>query len=77
MKAKTMSLRQARTFNQVCDLPRDNYDVGDFGIMTDGSTVWLCEQKLRKPAEQAFAIPKGKFDKLFDAYGRKRAIKRR
>lgn len=76
-KPQMMSLRQVRTFNQVCAMPRDNYDCGNFSIMTDGKTLWLCEQKLKKPATQAFAIPKAKFDKLFDAYGRKRRVVRR
>ena len=68
---KRLSLREARTFNQICSMPRDNYSCGDFSVSTDGAEVWLYEQKLGEKQKQEFSIPKGKFDRLVDSYIRR------
>lgn len=56
------------TFNQLCKMPRDNFDVGDFNIITDGHTVWLGEQKTGKQPTQRFQIPRAVFNRLIRWY---------
>lgn len=65
---KTLSLRDAKTEKEVCLLQRDHFDVGDFGVMSNGTTVWLTEQRLGEKQKQVIEVPKKVFDKLIDVY---------
>lgn len=67
MKKTSVSLRNA-SFNQICRVRRDNYNQGDFSIMTDGHTTWLSEQKMGEHRKQGIAIPRGVFNRLLQRY---------
>ena len=71
-----MTPKQAKTFNQVCSLPRDNFSTRDFWLLLDGgSHVVLCEQRNGQPPKGNLRISKGQFDRLIHWYttGRIRA----
>lgn len=42
---------------QLAALERDNYEVGDFWILTDGYRVTIAEQPAGSPASQSIVIP--------------------
>jgi hypothetical protein len=63
-----ISLREAKSERAVCKLPRDNFEVADWNIMTDGTTVWISEQKLGRPPTQSLHVPKKIFNRLLAAY---------
>jgi len=69
-KTATRSLRQAKSTNDVCSLRRDNYECGDWSIMTDGYRVWISKQKMGESRTDHIEVPKAIFDKLFDCYGK-------
>ena len=56
------------SFNQICDMPRDHTDFGDWCLMTDGSTVWISEQENGKPQKQSIEIPRSVFNRLLRWY---------
>lgn len=69
MSSKVNSLRNARNLDAVCKLKNDNFQHGQYGIMSDGQTVWLFKQQKGKPCTDTIAIPKRAFDRLHDFYG--------
>lgn len=68
--AKQRSLRQVRSFDEVCDLTRDCLTWGDWSIMTDGVRVWISRQKIGEKPTHNIEIPKPIYDRLHDAYSR-------
>lgn len=62
------SLFECKTFDELCALPRDHYDVSNFTIMTDGVSVWISEQSERQSCRQEIHVPKGIFDQLIRKY---------
>lgn len=74
-KAKLKTPREARTFAQICKLPRDNVDSGDFWIAIDEQTVTVAHQQTGAPAISKTTIPRRQFEALIDWYntGSKRA----
>lgn len=70
-KVKLMRPRDARTFDQVCALPRDNLTVGDFWIMLNGTgdnSVSICAQKEGQNVTANVDIPRRVFDRMVDWY---------
>lgn len=69
-KAKQMSLYAVRNMKEVCRLPRDHFDLGDWSIMTDGYIVWISKQKIGHEQTDHIEIPKRIFDQLVDRYAK-------
>ena len=69
-KRRTKKLRpiQARTFKQVCSLPRDNLSTKDFWILIDHPHVVICQQRTGEPAKGSLSIPRAQFDRLVRWY---------
>lgn len=67
-KPKKMSLREATSDNQICQLGRGHYEWRDWCIMTDGFTVWISKQKMGHARTDHIAIPKAIFDRLLSGY---------
>ena len=60
------------TFEELCEMPRDHRDIGDFCLMTDAETVWLSEQAMGEARKQHLEIPRDVFNTLLQWYlGRK------
>lgn len=55
--AKTRTFLDTMTLDQVCDLERDNFEVGDFWVMRDGPYIVVAEQKLGEPSKAKMHIP--------------------
>lgn len=68
--AKVTSLRQVKTENDVCALPRDHYGFQNWRIMTNGFQVWIAKQKIGEEPTHQIEIPKGTFDRLLALYER-------
>jgi hypothetical protein len=66
--------RDCKTIDDVCEIQRDNKDVGDFWMITDGYTVSIHEQKMGEPSKQQISIPRATFNKLIDWYSRPQKI---
>ena len=64
------SPKSAKTLTQVCSLRSDNYDVGDFWILTDGPTVTISAQKLGHPVTASITVPKWIFNQMLNWYSR-------
>lgn len=77
MKAKAKKLKpiEARTFDQICSLPRDGYDTKRFWLLVNIGTVTLCEQQNGKPSTNTMELPRAEFDKLVRWYVTGRAAK--
>ena len=56
------------TFNQLCRISRDNKEVKDFSILTDGVNVHLTEQRVGSRPMQMFTLPRSYFNKLIKWY---------
>ena len=71
---------EAKTFSQICRLPRDNYDTAGYWILVDQKTIHFAEQRNGEIATQKMAIPKREFDRLVRWYmtgSAKRRLNRR
>jgi hypothetical protein len=67
-KRKALTPMQADTFDKVCRLPRDNFSVGDFWIMSDSREITVCHQRIGEYAKATVSIPKQQFDKFIRWY---------
>lgn len=56
------------TFDQLLKIGRDNISIGDYAILTDARTVWLCQQAMGEKPTQTFGIPRARFNKLIRWY---------
>jgi hypothetical protein len=73
-KARKLRPIEARTFKQICSLPRDGYDTKNFWILIDGGIV-ICEQQNGKESTNSMTIPRAEFDRLARWYVTGRAGK--
>lgn len=73
---KVTSLRQVKTEDEVCTLPRDHYGFQNWCIMTSGHTVWISRQKVGEQPTHSIEIPKGVFDRLLALYERPQTPRR-
>lgn len=53
---------EAKTFNQICQLPRDNDGTGNFWWIIDESTISIHEQKPGESSVQAITLPRKVFE---------------
>ena len=63
-----------KTIDQVCALRRDNFDAGDFWIITDGYNVSLAEQKVGEKSTGMVTIPRREFNRLVTWYMREQKV---
>lgn len=75
MKPKKIAPIEARKFNQICTLPRDNLDAGGFWIQLDEGVVTIAKQKPGEPCENSMDIPRSAFDRLARWYVTGKATK--
>lgn len=68
---------EARTSRQLCTLPRDNVDSGDFWIQLDLHEITIVEQMVGAAPSQRLSIPRRHFDAFVRWYttGSKRVPK--
>mgnify|MGYP001597371128 FL=1 len=59
---------EAKTFSQICKLPRDNYDTAGYWILVGLKTIHFAEQRNGEATTQKMAIPKREFDRLVRWY---------
>lgn len=71
---KTISPRNCKTIEDVCNKRRDNFSTEKFWILADESSVTITEQKKGGEPNQSITIPKKDFDKLADWYYREQVI---
>ena len=61
---KTKTPIECKTFNDICNMPRDNISIGDFWILTDGYEITIARQKEGHESEAKISIPKSVFNKF-------------
>lgn len=66
----------AASIEAICRLNRDNFDSGNFWILTDGDEVSIVEQKLGETPSQRIAVPRATFNRLIGWYMRGQKVKR-
>ena len=76
-KRKTMTPREARTFKQICAMPRDGLDSTDFWFSVAENSVTICEQKVGAAATVMLTIPRQRFNRFIDWYNTGEMPKRR
>jgi hypothetical protein len=65
-----MTPREAETFDQICDLERDNTEIDDYAILVDEAYVYLNEQRVGESPTASIQIPREIFNALIDWYQR-------
>ncbi len=73
---KKRSLKDCRTTDQVCELPRDHSDAGDFWIISDGHTVSMAQQKYGESSTQSISIPRATFNRLIAFYTKPQNVRK-
>ena len=73
---KVKSLRNARSIDELCALKRDNFELGDYWIMSDGETVSIAHQARGEMAKAMVSVPIRTFNGLFDRYQKDQSSKR-
>lgn len=74
--SKNMRPYDAKTIGEVCQLQRDNYDAGDFWILTDGYEVSLAEQEVGSYPSQKITVPRAMFNRMVSWYMREQKLRR-
>jgi hypothetical protein len=69
------SLQESNGAGNVGELERDHFTVSDFGLLSDGVTVWLSQQRQGSPPDQSFEIPKYIFDGLVEHYQKPQQVR--
>ena len=59
---------EARTFNQICSLKRDNMSTKDFWLQLDVGIVTLAKQRNGEPCEASMRISRKQFDRIVQWY---------
>lgn len=60
--------RDARTFDDVCDMPRDNVSSGAFWFLVDEVSVSVAEQKAGEAARAIVTLPRDVFNRFVNFY---------
>ena len=60
--------REARTDEQICDLPRDNWSTRGFWMLLNVGHVTIAKQKRGEPSEWMVKIPRSVFETFARAY---------
>lgn len=66
----TMTPREAKTFEQICELDRDNVDTDEHWMILDsgGDEITLAAQQLGKPSSAKISMPRATFEAFIDWY---------
>jgi transposase len=67
-KQATKTPREARTFDEVCGIPRDNVTRGQFWMLLDDDHIVLTQQKPGEPATASIRITRRAFEAFADWY---------
>lgn len=62
------SMLQAKTESDVIALERDNWQIGDWGLLCDGYTVWISLQPMGSAPVCKIEVPKAVFDQMVEGY---------
>lgn len=62
------SLMDSRGSGMVALLERDHFDVDDFSLLSDGTTILLTQQAKGSSVSQSIEMPKYIFDVLIEKY---------
>lgn len=73
-KPRIQSLQKA-SFDEICEMPCDSVDCKDFTLMTNGTTVWITEQKSGEQLTQRLTISRSVFNALVREYQKPRKLK--
>ena len=74
---KKLAPMNARTFEQVCSLNRDNTESGDFWLMAGPDEITITKQRMGEAVEQSITVDRSDFLKLVRWYMRDQKIKQR
>ena len=66
----------AKTFSQICSLPRDHYETKNHWLLLDTGVVYLHRQKSGHESEASLKIPRAEFDRMVRWYVTGRATPR-
>jgi hypothetical protein len=67
-KEKTLTPQQAKTFKQICELPRDNVGTKDFWLTLGVGEVTIAKQKHGEQATEMITMPRSTFEKFVRWY---------
>lgn len=67
-KKRHRTPREARTFDQICELPRDNWSKGNYWFMLGPGEVTIAEQKTGEMARWMATMPRSVFEAFVRAY---------
>jgi hypothetical protein len=70
-----LSLQDCRTNEEVCSLPRDNFDGKDCWLISDGYEVTITAQKSGEAPSSSVTLPRGEFNRLIRSYQFKQKVK--
>jgi hypothetical protein len=65
---RKLAPRKARTFEQLCSLPRDNVGAPGWWMLVNEDTVTITAQEWGQPVTSNVAIPREYFDAFVDWY---------
>ena len=65
---KVRTPREAKTFAQICEMPRDNWSYGDFWMMVVGPDVVITKQRSGEMSTEKIKIPRRVFNRFVDIY---------
>lgn len=66
---------EARTFKDICSLPRDNLDSKGFWILVDEGEITITKQNFGESLIAQITVPKAQFDRMVRWYFTGRAGK--
>ena len=65
---KNLAPVDAKTFKQICELPRDNDSYGNFWWIIDEGTITLSNQKIGEEPTERITLRRHVFEKLVRWY---------
>lgn len=74
MASRKRSVRECKTFNQLCEMPYDNKSYGDFWVMYANDEITLTRQPIGESAQQIISLPRRVFNHFVDAYTRQHEV---
>jgi hypothetical protein len=63
-----MTPREAKTFDELCKLPRDNVDTDAHWLMADVDTVTIAAQRNSEECTAKVKLPRATFEAFIDWY---------
>jgi len=71
------SLRNARTFEELCELRRDHFSTKHYWISADETTVSIYAQTSGEEPRESVTVPRRQFNALIDFYQREQLPRKR